>query len=81
MALFLQQLLLCAVKMIPETRDYIIASHVSNEPAGRMLLEELKLSPFLDCNMCLGEGSGAVAAMPLLDMACRYIDKWNICRY
>ena len=59
---------LCAVKMIPETRDYIIASHVSNEPAGRMLLEELKLSPFLDCNMCLGEGSGAVAAMPLLDM-------------
>ena len=59
---------LCAVKMIPETRDYIIASHVSNEPAGRMLLEELKLSAFLDCNMCLGEGSGAVAAMPLLDM-------------
>ncbi len=59
---------LCAVKMIPETRDYIIASHVSNEPAGRMLLNELKLSPFLDCNMCLGEGSGAVAAMPLLDM-------------
>ncbi len=59
---------LCAMKMVPESVDYMIASHVSNEPAGRMLLEQLGLSPFLDCNMCLGEGSGAVAAMPLLDM-------------
>ncbi len=59
---------LCAMKMVPESVDYMIASHVSNEPAGQMLLEQLGLSPFLDCNMCLGEGSGAVAAMPLLDM-------------
>ena len=62
---------LCAMKMVPESVDYMIASHVSNEPAGRMLLEQLGLSPFLDCNMCLGEGSGAVAAMPLLDMGLR----------
>ena len=59
---------LCAMRMIPESVDYMIASHISREPAGQMLLEELGLSPFLDCNMCLGEGSGAVAAMPLLDM-------------
>ena len=32
------------------------------------MLDALGLSPFLDCNMSLGEGSGAVAAMPLLDM-------------
>lgn len=59
---------LCAMRMIPESVDYMIASHISREPAGQVLLEELGLSPFLDCNMCLGEGSGAVAAMPLLDM-------------
>ena len=59
---------LCAIRLVPESVDYMIASHVSNEPAGRMLLKELGLSPFLDCNMCLGEGSGAVAAMPLIDM-------------
>ena len=59
---------LCAMRIVPESVDYMIASHISNEPAGKMLLKELGLSPFLDCNMCLGEGSGAVAAMPLIDM-------------
>ena len=33
-----------------------------------MVLDELGLSPFIECNMSLGEGSGAVAVMPLLDM-------------
>lgn len=32
------------------------------------MLDALGLSPFIDCNMSLGEGSGAVAVMPLLDM-------------
>ena len=32
-------------------------------------MEELNLKPFIDCNMCLGEGTGAVSVMPLLDMA------------
>ena len=31
-------------------------------------LEALHLTPFLTCDMCLGEGSGAVAVMPLLEM-------------
>ena len=59
---------LCAVRMVPECADYMLASHRSGETAGGMVLEALGLSPFLDCNMSLGEGSGAVAAMPLLDM-------------
>ena len=59
---------LCAVRMVPETADYILASHCSGEPAGRMVLEELKLPYLIDANMSLGEGSGAVAAIPLLEM-------------
>ena len=60
---------LAAVRMNEDVRGYIIPSHVSKEPAGKMLLDELKLKPLLTCEMCLGEGSGAVAAIPLLDMA------------
>ena len=59
---------LCAVRMAPACADYMLASHRSGETAGGLVLDALGLSPFLDCNMSLGEGSGAVAAMPLLDM-------------
>jgi len=60
---------LCAVSMCPAVRDYIITSHKSKEPAANMILEALDIPVFLDCDMCLGEGSGAVAIYPLLDMA------------
>ena len=59
---------LCAVKIDGRVRDYMLPSHVSKEPAGKRLLDELELSPFITCDMCLGEGSGAVAVMPLLEM-------------
>ena len=54
--------------MVPDAAGYVLPSHVSAEPAGAMILEALHLTPFLTCNMCLGEGSGAVAVMPLLEM-------------
>lgn len=59
---------LCAVRMNPNTVDYMLASHVSKEPAGHLVLEALGLSPMLTCDMCLGEGSGAVAAIPVIEM-------------
>lgn len=59
---------LCAYKIKKETVDYMLSSHVSKEPAGKMVLDALGLSPLLTCDMCLGEGSGAVAVMPLLEM-------------
>ncbi len=62
---------LCAVRITEKARDYMLPSHVSNEPGGRILLEALGFTPFLTCGMFLGEGSGAVALMPLLDMALR----------
>ena len=60
---------LVAVRMVPDCVGYIVASHVSKEPAAHRILEELGLTPALDAAMCLGEGSGAVAVFPLIDMA------------
>lgn len=60
---------LLAERIYPGCRDYMLASHGSAEPGGRLLLEELHLNPLIQAGMCLGEGTGAVAAVPLLDMA------------
>ena len=59
---------LAAAALCPACKDYMLASHASNEPAGQLVLEALGLTPFLYAGMCLGEGTGAVAVMPLLDM-------------
>ncbi|MBR6399970.1 MAG: nicotinate-nucleotide--dimethylbenzimidazole phosphoribosyltransferase [Firmicutes bacterium] len=61
---------LCAVRLCGGAADFILPSHVSKEPAVGVLFRELGLTPVIDANMCLGEGSGAVMLMPLLDMAC-----------
>ena len=60
---------LCAVRLCPEAASAMLASHISAEPAGRLLLEALGKRALIDAGLRLGEGSGAVAAMPLLDMA------------
>lgn len=58
-----------AVKICPEVRDYILASHVSKEPAAQLVLKHMGKEAVIHGDMCLGEGTGAVALMPLLDMA------------
>lgn len=60
---------LVAMRLARESAGYMLASHVSREPAGEMVLEALGKRAMLTCEMCLGEGSGAVALFPLLDMA------------
>lgn len=60
---------LCAVRLCPEAGKAVLASHVSAEQAGRMVLEALGKKPLITAEMRLGEGTGAVAAIPLLDMA------------
>ena len=59
---------LIAARLCPAAKCAMFASHVSAEPAGRMLLDELGLSPMITADMCLGEGTGAVCLFPLLDM-------------
>ena len=60
---------LTAERMCPGCADYMLASHVSAEPAGAMVLTALGLKPVIQAGMCLGEGTGAVAALPLFQMA------------
>ena len=60
---------LTAVRLVPECADYILASHVSEEPGANILLKALEKDAFLTCGMRLGEGSGAVALFPILDFA------------
>lgn len=59
---------LCAAGLNEHVVDYMLPSHVSKEPAGYLVLDALGLSPMLTCDMCLGEGSGAVAAIPVIEM-------------
>jgi len=60
---------LCAVRLCPAVRDYILPSHITAEPAGKMLMAELGFAPLLHGEMRLGEGTGAVALFPMLDLA------------
>lgn len=58
-----------AAAIAPVTLGYMIAGHRSEEPGHRVLLEHLQLRPLLVLNMRLGEGTGAVLAMPLVESA------------
>lgn len=54
----------------PASLGHCIAGHASAEPGHRLLLDEMGLAPLLDLDLRLGEGSGALAAVPLIAMAC-----------
>ena len=60
---------LIAYGIDPRTLDYMIPSHVSHEPGGCLVLDHLKLVPPIQAGMALGEGTGAVMLLPMLDMA------------
>jgi len=60
---------LCAVRLCPAAEKAVFASHCSTEPAARLVLDALGRAPLLTVGLHLGEGTGAVAAMPLWDMA------------
>lgn len=60
-----------AVSLAPRAREYLIAGHVSEERGHRAMLGWLHLRPLLDLNMRLGEGTGAVLAMNIVDASCR----------
>ena len=58
-----------AWRIAPACRCAMIPSHISTEPATRLLLEALQLEPIIHAGMHLGEGTGAVCLIPLLDAA------------
>lgn len=64
---------LVAVKMNPRVLNYLIPSHLSQEPGHALLLEYMELKPYLHLNMRLGEGTGAVLAMQLVEASARIL--------
>ena len=68
---------LIAQRICPTAREYMIASHVSKEPAARLILEALGKEAVIHGEMCLGEGSGAVALFPFLDMGIAVYDSMS----
>lgn len=61
--------------LAPNSIDYMIAAHQSMEYGHRFMLEELGLTPILNMNMRLGEGSGAALAMNIVESAAQAISK------
>ncbi len=65
---------------------HCLAGHRSSEPGHDLLLTRLGLRPLLDLEMRLGEGSGAVAAIPLIRMAAAAVtdvptfNEWGLAR-
>lgn len=60
---------LLAERLLPGTKSCFIASHKGKEQACAKLIEELDLHPVIEADLALGEGTGAVMMMGLLDMA------------
>ena len=58
---------LIAERLVPGTRNFMIASHLGKEPGMKYILDILGLEPVIDGMLALGEGTGAVMLMPLLD--------------
>jgi nicotinate-nucleotide--dimethylbenzimidazole phosphoribosyltransferase len=63
------------VMVEPTALDHCVVGHCSAEPGHRRLLDRLGKRPLLDLDMRLGEGSGAMAAVPLVAMACAGISE------
>lgn len=68
---------LCAVRMCPNVRDYLVPSHASFEIGYKIAIKELGLEPMLLLGMRLGEGSGCPLAMEVLGAACAIINNMS----
>ena len=65
---------LCAVRLCPNVRGYLVPGHASFEIGYRLAMEAMDLRPLFDLGMRLGEGSGCPLAFQVLDAACAVIN-------
>ena len=65
---------LCAVRLCPNVRGYLVPSHASFEIGYRLAMEAMDLRPLFDLGMRLGEGSGCPLAFQVLDAVCAVIN-------
>jgi nicotinate-nucleotide--dimethylbenzimidazole phosphoribosyltransferase len=65
--------LLVASRLVPGVEHGVIAGHRSPEPGSAAVLGALALDPMIDLGLRLGEGTGAVLAVPLVEAAARVL--------
>ena len=66
---------LVAAGLCPTVRDYLVAAHRSVEPGHAFILQCLSLRPLLELDMRLGEGTGAVLALNLVEASLRILNE------
>jgi nicotinate-nucleotide--dimethylbenzimidazole phosphoribosyltransferase len=66
---------MAALRARPEARPHVIFAHRSKEPGHRLMLDALEARPLLDLDLRLGEGTGALLALPLLRAACMMLNE------
>jgi len=64
---------LIASQIAPQVKAYLILAHTSQEKGHRLMMEWLGQAPLLDLRMRLGEGTGAVLAISLVEAACKIL--------
>lgn len=65
---------LCAVRLCPTVREYLVPSHASYEIGYQLAMDAMNLKPMFLLGMRLGEGSGCPLAFQVLDAACAVIN-------
>jgi nicotinate-nucleotide--dimethylbenzimidazole phosphoribosyltransferase len=68
---------LMAFRLAPACADFMFASHRSQEPSYGRCIRELGLSPCIDLEMRLGEGTGCALAFPLIGAACAMLSEMH----
>lgn len=66
---------LIAVKINPNVKDYLFAAHKSVEQGHKVVLDMMGLEPILDLNMRLGEGTGAILAMNIIEAGVKILNE------
>ncbi|MEW5921653.1 MAG: nicotinate-nucleotide--dimethylbenzimidazole phosphoribosyltransferase [Bacillota bacterium] len=66
---------LVASRLHPHLRDYLLASHLSEEPGHRLMLELIGIRPVLHMKMRLGEGTGAALAMNIIEASLKILNE------
>jgi len=66
---------LIAAGLAPQVKDYLIAAHLSVERGHRLVLERLGLTPLLNLNLRLGEGTGAALGISLVEAAVKILNE------
>ena len=68
---------LAAIRLHPDSQDYMIFTHCGDESGHKMMLDIVDAKPLLQLGLRLGEGTGALCAFPIIDSAVRMMNEMN----